>query len=87
MAEFCLYASKCKPRRLNADGEVKPILIFTDASWESQVGGLGALVVATAAGDQVTIFSGQMVDALKSRWLKEVCEHLICQLELYVMVT
>ena len=68
------------------NGEVKPILIFTDASWESQVGGLGTVVVDTAAGEQVTIFSGQMVDALKSRWLKEVCEHLIWQLEIYVMV-
>ena len=89
LAEFCHYAlnclEACKPRRLNADGEVKPILIFTDASWGSQVGGLGAVVVDTA-GDQVTIFSGQMVDDLKSRWLKEVGEHLICQLELYVMV-
>ena len=43
-------------------------------------------MVIDTAGDQVTIFSGRMVDALKSRWLKEVGEHLICQLELYVMV-
>ena len=89
VSEFCHYAlsclKACKPRRLNAAVEVKPILIFTDASWESQVGGLGAVVIDTA-GDRVTIFSGQMVEALKARWLKEVGEHLICQLELYVMV-
>ena len=89
LADFCSYASSClkacKPRKLRADGEVRPILIFTDASWESQVGGLGAVVIDTVA-DHVTIFSGQMVDALQSRWLKEVGEHLICQLELYVMV-
>ena len=72
LADFCSYASSClkacKPRKLSADGEVRPILIFTDASWESQVGGLGAVVIDTV-GDHVTIFSGQMVDALQSWWL------------------
>ena len=43
-------------------------------------------MVIDTAGDRVTIFSGQMVENLKTRWLKEVGEHLICQLELYVMV-
>ena len=51
-ASSCLKA--CKPRKLRADGEVRLILIFTDASWESQVGGLGAVVIDTV----VALFGG-----------------------------
>ena len=60
-------------------------MIFSDASWEAQVGGLGAVVVDTAGG-RVSIYSGQVVDSLKQHWMKEIGDHLICQLELYVMV-
>ena len=40
-ASNCLRA--CKPRRIRSGGELRPILIFTDASWEAQIGGLGAV--------------------------------------------
>ena len=72
----------CKPRRLKAEGA---ILIFTDASWESEVGGLGAVVIDTVGG-RTAIYSGQIADAVKLHWHREVGEHLFCQLELYVMV-
>ena len=65
---------------------MKPILIFTDASCEDQIGGLGAVVIDTVSG-RIAIYCGQVSNALKCHWLKEVGDHLICQLELYVMVS
>ena len=61
-------------------------MIFTDASWEAQIGGLGAVVIDTVGG-RVAVYSGQIADTLKLHGLKEVGDHLICQLELYVMVS
>ena len=45
-----------------------------------------AMVIDTASG-RIAIYCGQVSDALKGHWLKEVGDHLICQLELYVMVS
>ena len=90
LEEFCRYADdcleSCKPRKIHSGGDLRPILIFSDASWESQVGGLGAVVIDTAGG-RVSIYCGQVVDSLKLHWMKEIGDHLICQLELYVMVS
>ena len=64
---------------------MRPILIFTDASWENQTAGLGAVVIDSASG-RIAVYCGQAPETLKRHWLKEVGDHLICQLELYVMV-
>ena len=86
LQEFCNYAaeclSSCKP---TSGGDIRPVLIFTDASWEANVGGIGAVVIDTIS-NRVVIYSGQVVDSLRDVWLKQVGEHLICQLELYAMV-
>ena len=83
LEEFCQYAAacleSCKPRKIHAGGDLRLVLIFTDASWESQVGGLGAVVIDTAGG-RVAIYSGQVDDSLKHHWMKEIGDHLICQL-------
>ena len=53
LEEFYQHASNClracKPRRIRS-GELRPILIFTDASREAQIGGLGAVVIDTVGG-------------------------------------
>ena len=43
-------------------------------------------MIDTVSG-RVAIYCGQVADALKRHWLQEVGDHLICQLELYVMVS
>ena len=89
LQEFCIYAaeclSSCKPRVIKSQGDIRPVLIFTDASWETNVGGIGAVVIDTIS-NRVVIYSGQVVDSLRNAWLEKVGEHLICQLELYAMV-
>ena len=89
LQEFCNYAaeclSSCKPRVVKSQGDIRPVLIFTDASWETNVGGIGAVVIDTIS-NRVVIYSGQVVDSLRDVWLKQVGEHFICQLELYAMV-
>ena len=89
LEEFCSYATQCleacRPRRIRSGGQLKPILIFTDASWENQTAGLGAMVLDSSNG-RIVIYAGQAPES-KCHWLREVGDHLICQLELYVMVS
>ena len=89
LEEFCNYATQCleacRPRKIQSGGQLRPILIFTDASWENQTAGLGAVVIDSASG-RIAVYCGQAPETLKRHWLKEVGDHLICQLELYVMV-
>lgn len=85
LVEFCDYAKRflmdCRPRVLRASGDRRPILIFTDASWEANRGGLGA-VVLDMADNRAVIYSGEVAESLKLRW-----DHVICQLELFAMVS
>ena len=60
-------------------------MIFTDASWESGHGGLGAVIIDTATGEAM-VYCGELPSALKDSWVDQLGEHIICQLELYVMV-
>ena len=89
LKDFCSYAaqalSSCKPRRLVANSERRPILVFTDGSWEAGHAGLGAVIVDTADGSS-WVLSGQVPEALLAKWKDLVGEQLICQIELYVMV-
>eukprot|EP00435_Cladocopium_sp_Y103_P043481 s1078_g12.t1 len=89
VADFCDYASKMlsqsKPRTISAFGERRPILVFTDGSWESEIAGIGAVVIDTATGDR-WIFSGRVPEVLICHWKKLVGDQLICQIELYAMV-
>ena len=39
-----------------------------------------------SASGRIVVYSGQVPETLRRHWLKEVGDHLICQLELYVMV-
>ena len=67
LKDFCQYAaqalSSCKPRRLVANSERRPILVFTDGSWEDGHAGLGAAIVDTADGSS-WVMSGQVPEAL-----------------------
>lgn len=88
--ELCDYAKsclmKCRPRVLSASGERRPILIFTGASWEANKGGLGAVVVDTA-DNRTVVYSGEVSESLKRKWTDEAGDHVICQLELFAMVS
>ena len=88
LEEFCLYASalkSSKPKILSATGEKRRILVFTDASWESGYGGLGAVTIDLATNTPV-VYSGEAPSMLKDSWVDQLGEHIICQLELYTMV-
>ena len=89
LAGFCQYAAQalkcCKPRRLIATCERKPILVFTDGSWEDGHAGLGAVVLDTADGS-AWVWSGKVPQVLLDKWRGIVGDQLICQIELYAMV-
>eukprot|EP00435_Cladocopium_sp_Y103_P026667 s2745_g6.t1 len=89
LGNFCDYAAdtlrNCRPRKLQAGGERRPILIFTDGAWEKEVAGLGAVLIDTATGER-HVWSGRVPEPLVKAWKHLVGEQLICQIELYAMV-
>ena len=90
LSDFCDYACAVlhasKPRKLYAVPITLPILIFTDGSYEDGVAGIGAVVVDQASGVHMA-FAGFVPDQLLAQWTVEVGSQLICQVELYVMVS
>ena len=90
LVDLCNYAShvlqQSAPRRLYALAEKRPILIFTDGSWESGKSGIGAVIIDTASSTKL-ILTGEVPETLLSSWRHQVGEQLICQIELFAMVT
>ena len=89
VSSFCNYAIQmlraAVPKRLSVNFDKRPVLIFTDGCWESNFAGIGAVIFDTAT-DQAYVCSGVVPDELLTLWKKAVGDHLICQIELYVMV-
>ena len=89
VASFCDYAiamlRAAVPRRIDVRFEQKPILVFTDGSWERNFAGIGAVLIDLASGEKL-VCQGVVPDPLLQRWKSLVGEHVICQIELYVMV-
>lgn len=89
LKEFCQYAisvlSKCRPRVVSSVCDTRAVLIFTDGSWDNSKGGLGAVIIDTVSQHR-WVFSGLLPQGLADKWLAEVGEQIICQIELYAMV-
>ena len=90
LSSLCDYAvstlKASRPRTLTAFSEKRPILIFTDGAWEQNRGGLGAVVIDMATGEK-WVLAGLVPQQLLDRWSELVGDQLICQIELYAMVT
>ena len=89
VASFCDYAismlKAATPRRIDVTAESKPILIFTDGCWEKDYAGIGAVLIDLSSGQKM-VCRGVVPGILLERWKNMVGEHIICQIELYVMV-
>ena len=89
VASFCDYAvamlQAAKPRCINVSFEKTPVLIFSDGCWEKDFAGIGAVVLDAATG-QGFVCQGCVPGVLLDKWKVLVGDHLICQIELYVMV-
>eukprot|EP00435_Cladocopium_sp_Y103_P049944 s2858_g15.t1 len=89
IVSFCDYAihmlRTAKPRKVSAGSEKRPVLIFTDGCWEDNHAGIGAVLVDVATGQRI-VCQGKVPDVLLEHWRNLVGDHLICQIELYVMV-
>ena len=89
VASFCEYAIRmlqtASPRRIDAAQEVRPVLIFTDGCWEAEHAGIGAVILDMATGEGL-VCQGAVPATLLAKWKTLVGDHLICQIELYVMV-
>jgi hypothetical protein len=73
------------PRRIDVTSERQPILVFTDGCWEKGYAGIGAVLIDLASGRRA-VCRGVVPEVLLERWKGMVGEHVICQIELYVMV-
>ena len=89
VVQFCDYAvsalQSCVPRVIHVSHETKPVLVFTDGSWERGVAGIGAVILDSATG-QAFVSKGRVPEQLLSHWKTQIGDHLICQIELYTMV-
>ena len=89
VTSFCNYAVRmlesAKPRRIEVNFQRQPVLVFTDGSLESGFAGIGAAIIDSATG-QSWVCQGEVPSQLMQRWKSSVGDHLICQIELYVMV-
>lgn len=89
VSSFCRYASDMlssgRPRVVSAAGERRPVLIFTDGSWEAGKSGLGAVILDPASGSS-HVLSGEVPEELIRFWCKQSGEQVICQIELFAMV-
>ena len=89
MSSFVDYAitvlSLCKPRVLSVGRETRPILIFTDGSWDDSTGGIGAVLIDLADNSR-QVLGGTVPQQLIGHWKKRAGDQVICQVELFVVL-
>ena len=61
------------------------VLVFTDGSWESDVAGLGAVLLDESTGNRLVV-QDRVQDGRLDLWSDLVGDQLICQIELFAMV-
>ena len=76
---------KCTPRHISWHSPAPPLILFTDASYEGGVAGIGAVLVDTLGG-RPEVYDGQIPDDLVQHWTSTGQEQIISQAELTVVV-
>ena len=86
---FCDYAIKSLqaacPKRLHSAFEKRPLLIFADGCWEPDSAGFDAVIIDKAT-EQRLVCSGVVPEVLVHKWKQLVGDHIIRQIEMFVMV-
>ena len=87
LKELCNYATRMfKTLRLRTHtchGDHKPVLIFTDGAWESDVASAGAVLIN---GDERVCFVVAVPEELVQHWKDTSGEQIISQIELWALV-
>ncbi|CAE7351971.1 dnaJ [Symbiodinium sp. CCMP2592] len=78
--------STTPPRILRIFDPRPPIHVWTDGAWEDPWAGIGAVVLDTL-DDSARVFAGCVPTKLLERWKLDVGSQLICEIELYALVT
>eukprot|EP00435_Cladocopium_sp_Y103_P012517 s740_g3.t1 len=71
------------PRRYTVESFKNPFLIFTDGAWENGTATGGALTYDPLTG-VANVFEVEIPEALIKKWLEEVGDQLISQIEFFV---
>eukprot|EP00435_Cladocopium_sp_Y103_P042429 s357_g11.t1 len=71
------------PRKYVAESFKSPFLIFTDGAWEDGNATGGALTYNPISGE-AKVFEVEIPEALTAKWLEEVGDQLISQIEFFV---
>ena len=84
----CDYAREvlacARPRQLQTGLETKPILVFTDGSWDGTYAGIGAAVIDTLT-DERMVYAGEVPSELTKAWSR-TSSQIISQIELFALV-
>jgi hypothetical protein len=83
--EALLLLDSVKPRTIPVSISTSTVLVFTDGSWESNVAGLGAVLLNESTGNRLVV-QDRVQDGLLDLWRDLVGDQLICQIELFAMV-
>ena len=83
--EILSTLGKCKPRNISWHSPAPPLLLFTDASYEGGVAGIGAVLVDTLGG-RPEVYDGHIPEDLIQHWTSTGQEQVISQAELAVVV-
>jgi hypothetical protein len=59
--------------------------VFTDGSWESDIAGLGAVLLDESTGNRLVV-QDRVQDEFLDLWRDLVGDQLICQIKLFAMV-
>ena len=75
-------ASFAKPRILSSADSRKPIILYTDGSYEDSVGRWGAFLIDCEDGSS-HVLQGTVPPRLTERWVQLVGKQVICEIELF----
>ena len=82
--EALLLLDSVQLRTIPVSISTSTVLVFTDGSWESNVAGLGAVLLNESTGNRLVV-QDRVQDGLLDLWRDLVGDQLICQIELFAM--
>ena len=80
-----IVISNTKPRIFKVADPAKPLLIYTDGSYEDSVALWGAFVYDLQTGEK-RVLSGKVPEAIRKHWTAVVGKQIICEIELFAFL-
>ncbi|CAE7297549.1 F25B4.6 [Symbiodinium sp. CCMP2592] len=77
--------SSLRPRTITVSDPRKPVIVYTDGSYEDEVAKWGSFFVDLESGEKF-VLAGVVPEELRKMWHTQVGEQIICEVELFAVV-